>query len=157
MARCPAAILALVVVASLVWEASSFVPRPQPLQKWCQIRSNSCRGLSMLSASGGKDFVSSLLPAEEIEKLWVDSRTLLRLGKKGFQPSHVNSLGELLKAHKTVRVKCNDASADLAAMAEAMMAPKEEEEEPLGVVLRVKGREVMVARRRVVEEMGAKA
>jgi RNA-binding protein YhbY len=37
-----------------------------------------------------------------------EEKKLLRLGSKGVAPSHRNSLRELLKTHKVVKVKVNN-------------------------------------------------
>lgn len=103
-----------------------------------------------------KDFIASILPAAKIEKLWTDSRTLLRLGKGGVKASHINSLTELLQAHPSVRVKVNDATINIVEMANTMVAPKEEGDEPLGALLRVKGREFMIVTAKMIEELGGK-
>ena len=45
---------------------------------------------------------------KEMEAIWRShSKPLLRVGAKGVQPSHRNSLNELLKAHGYVCVKLN--------------------------------------------------
>ena len=89
-----------------------------------------------------------------VDGLWKDQRRpLLRLGSKGVQPSHLNSLRELMAAHPSVRVKVNGAAWDVLALAESMMAPKDGEEMPLGVVLRVKAKEFLVTKVETVEAL----
>lgn len=52
------------------------------------------------------------------------SRSLLKLGKSGLSASHINSLNELLTAHKLVKVDLNGArsDADVAAAAAQLEA-----------------------------------
>lgn len=50
---------------------------------------------------------------EEQKQLWDSvSRALLKLGKSGLSETHVNSLKELLNAHKMVKVQLNGARDD---------------------------------------------
>lgn len=50
---------------------------------------------------------------EEQRQLWDSvSRSLLKLGKSGLSDTHVNSLKELLAAHKLVKVQLNAAKDD---------------------------------------------
>jgi hypothetical protein len=60
------------------------------------------------AAGGGgpkEEYWAPVLPKDAIDGLWKGRDPLLRLGKKGAQASHLNSLRELLQAHGVVRVK----------------------------------------------------
>jgi RNA-binding protein YhbY len=64
---------------------------------------------------------------KEQQALWNSvSRALLRLGKTGVTESHARSLGELLTAHKLVKVQHNGCRGDPAALAAAAAALQEQ-------------------------------
>jgi RNA-binding protein YhbY len=63
------------------------------------------------------------------------SRSLLKLGKSGVSDTHTNSLKELLRAHKMVKVTLNAAHTDEVAAAAA--ADLEQRLQGAGTVLQV--------------------
>ena len=93
---------------------------------------------------------SPLFPPKVLDSLWNEQRKpLLRLGMKGVMPSHLNSLRELLDAHNVVRIKVNGPASDnLQAMAERALkaGTLPNASQPMGVLLRVKGKEFLVGR-----------
>ncbi len=79
--------------------------------------------------------------------------------KIGVQSSHLNSLRELMDAHNVVRVKVNGPpTINLQAMAERTMAAgtATDASTPMGVVLRVKGKEFLVGRTDKMEALRKK-
>ncbi len=59
-------------------------------------------------------YESALLPSRAIDGAWnAQRKPLLRLGSKGVQRSHRNSLKELLAFHRVVRVKVSRASSTM--------------------------------------------
>lgn len=74
-------------------------------------------------------------------QLWNSvARSLLRLGKSGMQPSHTNSLKELLAAHTLVKVQVNSARTpnDMAAVANQLV------QTGVADVVQVKGSTILV-------------
>lgn len=57
------------------------------------------------TSNGLDTWMNEKYPANQLEKWWGSIDPLLTVGMKGVQPSHVNSLAELLKQHDRVRVK----------------------------------------------------
>ena len=104
-----------------------------------------------------EDWFSSTLPKDKIQELWRSSgaprkafgekgqgRSLLTVGAKGIGPNTVNSLAELMKQHKTVRVKVASDAIDIRALSEQMIGS----DQLVGAVelLAVKNREFMIGR-----------
>lgn len=75
-------------------------------------------------------------------------------------PSHLNSLRELLDAHNVVRIKVNGPVSDgLQAMAEQALLKAgtlPNASQPMGVLLRVKGKEFLVGRTDKMEALRKK-
>jgi len=90
------------VLVALVFllETDSF---STPCAFTCYARSKN--PLSMVSTEDATDATNS----SNMEMAWrFIKKPLLRLGSKGAAPSHGNSLRELLKTHKVVKVKVNN-------------------------------------------------
>ena len=92
-----------------------------------------------------------------LDTVWrSQKKSLLRLGRSGVNPSHQNSLAELIRAHHVVRVKVNDDSADMALVSQELVAPREGDEEQ-AVVLQIRNKEFMVATEQSLQRLAERA
>ena len=104
------------------------------------------------------DWFSDKFSKSEIQDMWKYSgaprkafgergqgRALMTIGSKGAGPSTLNSLSELLKQHKTVRVKVASDTIDTKTLSEEIMANPQFVEK--AQLLAVKNREFMVGRK----------
>ena len=84
---------------------------------------------------------------KEIDKLWIaQKKALLRIGSKGVQKSHRNSLKELIQSHPQIKVKINNNDEDIRPTVEELLYNVEKEDkEQLYVLLKIKGREALIA------------